>query len=185
MEKQTYRYIDVLDDLVKSYNNTPHESLGGETQASVKKKNEDEIKYIQYLVRQKRKKETNMPTQGKKKKPFYKFKVGDCVRVSQLKRVFEKGYQENWTLEYFTISKRFKRDNLDIYTLQDALGDQIKGTFYRYELQRIDKSDKGLYKIENILKRKKVRGREQVLVKWLCWPAKFNSWMSKDEVQNI
>lgn len=25
MEKQTYRYIDVLDDIVKSYNNTPHE----------------------------------------------------------------------------------------------------------------------------------------------------------------
>jgi len=55
MEKQTYRYIDVLQDIVHSYNNTPHQSLGGVTPASVTKQNEDEIRYIQYLVRKKRK----------------------------------------------------------------------------------------------------------------------------------
>ena len=131
MEKQTYRYIDVLDDIVKSYNNTPHESLGGRTPTSVNKHNEDEIRYIQYLVRNKQKKQHTIKKKEKRKKPFYKFQVGDRVRVSQIKRVFEKGYQENWTLEYFTITRRFKRDNLDIYTLEDTLGDKIKGTFYR------------------------------------------------------
>ena len=28
MEKQTYKYIDVFQQLVHSYNNTPHQSLG-------------------------------------------------------------------------------------------------------------------------------------------------------------
>ena len=51
MEKQTYRYIDVLQDLVKSYNDTPHSSLGGVTPSSVTKRNEDEIRYLQYLSR--------------------------------------------------------------------------------------------------------------------------------------
>ena len=54
MENQSYRYINVLQKLVNSYNNTPHESLDNATPASVSKKNEDEIRYIQYLVRQKK-----------------------------------------------------------------------------------------------------------------------------------
>lgn len=184
MEKQTYKYIDVLQDIVKSYNNTPHESLGGETPASVTKQNEDEIRYIQHLVRNKKKNGDKMLKTGKNKtKTFYKFKIRDRVRISQLKRVFEKGYHENWTLEYFTISRRFKRDNLDIYTLEDALGDLIKGTFYRHELQKIEKSDTGLYKIEKIIKRKQKSGKTQVLIKWLGWPSKFNSWVSKNEIK--
>ncbi|XP_063436452.1 uncharacterized protein LOC134717883 [Mytilus trossulus] len=196
MENQTYKYIDVLQDLVTSYNNTPHQSLGGATPTSVTKKNEDEIRYVQYLARQKNKKPKKtteqknqkpikMTKSKKKKRPFYKFNLGDHVRVSQLKRVFEKGYQENWTLEYFTISKRFKRDNLDIYVLFDALGDRIEGTFYRNELQKIEKSDTELYKIEKITKKRKIAGKDQVLVKWLGWPSKFNSWVSKDEVKEF
>lgn len=186
MENQTYKYINVLQDLVDNYNNTPHQSLGGATPNSVTKQNEDEIRYVQYLVRKKGGQKSIQTSNYKKKKiSFYKFKVGDLVRVSQLKRAFEKGYQENWTLEYFKISKRFKRENQDIYNIVDILGDDIRGTFYRYELQKIDKADTEMYKIEKIIKRRKVAGKDQVLVKWLGWPTKFNSWVSKDEVKAI
>lgn len=134
MENNTYKYIDVLQKIVDSYNNTPHQSLGGATPASVTKANEDEIRYIQYLVRQKRSKNvmnkteikmTSKKSSKKKKRIFYKFKVGDLVRISHLRRVFEKGYQEKWTLEYFKISKRFKREDKDIYKITDILGDPI------------------------------------------------------------
>lgn len=50
IEKQTYRYVDVLQDIVKSYNNTPLDSLGGSTPKYVSKSNEDEIRYI-YTIR--------------------------------------------------------------------------------------------------------------------------------------
>lgn len=53
MENQTYKYINVLQDLVDNYNNTPHQSLVGATPNSVTKQNEDEIRYVQYLVRKK------------------------------------------------------------------------------------------------------------------------------------
>jgi hypothetical protein len=46
MEKQTYKYIDVLQIIVDSYNNTPHQSLGGSTPSSVTKNNEDESRFI-------------------------------------------------------------------------------------------------------------------------------------------
>jgi hypothetical protein len=48
MEKQTYKYIDVLQKIVDSYNNTPRQSLGGSTPSSVTKNNEDESRFIQF-----------------------------------------------------------------------------------------------------------------------------------------
>ena len=55
MENNTHKYIEVLQKIVEIYNNTPHQSFGGATPASVTKANEDEIRYIQYFVRQKKK----------------------------------------------------------------------------------------------------------------------------------
>ena len=69
MEKQTNRYIDVLQKIVDSYNHTPHQSLGGSTPASVNQSNEDEMRYVQYLVGNKKLKRkpssTNMKLQVK------------------------------------------------------------------------------------------------------------------------
>ena len=72
MENQTYRYIDDLQDMVKSYNNTPHESLYGATPASVSKSNEDEIRYLQYLARNRRKNKKHLKseTKGRRKRVF-------------------------------------------------------------------------------------------------------------------
>lgn len=205
MENQTYKYVDDLKKLVESYNKTPHQSLAGATPASVTKTNEDEMRYIQYMERnkttstksnedeqryiqylkKKNEKSTQKPKIKKKKGQVFKFKLGDLVRISQLKRVFEKGYQENWTLEYFKVYKRIKRDNQDIYKLKDMLDNEIKGTFYRQELQNIDKSNTDMYKIEKIIKKRRYDRKEQVLVKWLGWPSKFNSWVFKNVVKDI
>ena len=184
MQKQTYKYIDVLQKIVDSYNHTPHQSLGGATPASVNKNNESEIRYIQYLVRKNNNKQSMMK-KIKKIKKFFEFKIGDLVRISHLKRTFEKGYQEKWTVEYFKIADRFKRGNQDLYKLTDILGDPIKGTFYRYELQKVVKSDTDVYKIEKIIKKKKVNGKIQLLVKWMGWPSKFNSWIDENELKDI
>ncbi|CAG2238519.1 unnamed protein product [Mytilus edulis] len=71
-------------------------------------------------------------------------------------------------MEYFKIVKRFKRGNQDLYRISEIDGDEnmIKGTFYRYELQKIDTSETDTYKIEKIIKRKKINGTKHVLVKW-------------------
>ena len=149
------------------------------------------MRYVQYLIRNKKMKQKPSTTSKKlkgisnKKKLLYKFKEGDFVRVSHLKRTFEKGYQEKWTMEYFKIVKRFKRGNQDLYKISDIDGDNIKGTFYRYELQKIDQSETDTYKIEKIIKRKKINGIRHVLVKWLGWPAKFNSWIPERDVKDI
>ena len=48
----------------------------------------------------------------------YKFKIGDQVRISKIKRKFEKGYLPNFSKEIFTISKQVPRDP-PVYKLKD------------------------------------------------------------------
>jgi len=53
-----------------------------------------------------------------------KFKVGDSVRVSKYKTIFEKGYTPNWTTEVFKIVK-VQRTNPVTYLLEDYRGKSI------------------------------------------------------------
>ena len=65
-------YIDVLDDIVKKYNNSS---------MKMKPKDVTDIKYVEYFE------ETN------KKDP--KFEIADNVRISKYKNIFAKGYTPN------------------------------------------------------------------------------------------
>ena len=78
-------YFDVLDDIVKKYNNTVHGS------AKMKPKDVTDDFFAEYSE------ETN------KKSP--KFKVSDNVRISKYKNIFAKGYTPNWSEEVFVVNK--------------------------------------------------------------------------------
>ena len=54
----------------------------------------------------------------------------------------------------------------------------IKGTFYEQDLQKVQVSDDDLFRVESVVKRKK----DQVLVRWKGWPAKYNSWVPKRDL---
>ena len=78
-------YFDVLDDIVKDYNNS--------FQSSIKMKPKDvkddcSIKYV---------------AESNKKDP--KFKIDDHVRISKYKNMFSKGYLPNCSEEGFVINK--------------------------------------------------------------------------------
>ena len=81
----------------------------------------------------------------------YKFKTGDQVRISKIKRKFEKVYLPNFSKEIFTVSKALPRDP-PVYKLTDYDGEELKGTFYDKELQKVVKHD-DMYEVEKILKK--------------------------------
>jgi hypothetical protein len=112
----------------------------------------------------------------------YKFKVGDQVRISISKNIFDKGYKDNWTEEIFTISKRIPRNPV-VYRLKEHDGVELSGTFYEQELQRVNYKEEGSYKIEKILRRKKTGSKMMYFVKWLGYPDKYNSWVSGDDFE--
>ncbi|CAB0041108.1 unnamed protein product [Trichogramma brassicae] len=69
-----------------------------------------------------------------------KFKIGDKVRVSKAKHLFEKGYEPNWTTEVFTVRRVAPTDPVT-YHLQDYLEQPISGCFYEEELSKAKHSD--------------------------------------------
>ena len=157
--KNTYRYLDVLQDLVDSYNNTYHRSIGM-TPNQVSSENEEFIRERLY---------------GEKKRPAkWRYILGDKVRISKARIAFKKGYLPNWSDEIFTVVARIPSDPIT-YELKDLNGQIVKGKFYEPELQQIVKED-DVYKIEKVLKKRKRAGKTEYFVKWKGYDDSFNSW---------
>ena len=168
--KKTMRYIEVLQDLVDSYNRSKHRSIQKKP-INVTQKNEREVWHTLYGEREK---------EGPVK---YKFEVGDQVRISKMKRRFEKGYLPNFSKEIFTVSQQIPR-HPPVYKLKDYDQEELSGTFYNEELQKVIKED-DVYEVEKVLKTRGTGKNKEVFVKWLGYPAKFNSWIPASEVKDI
>jgi hypothetical protein len=103
--QNTYRWMDVLPDLLKTYNNRYHRSIK-RSPNSVTVANEAEVYRALY-----------------NKKP----KFG--------KKIFEKGYLPNFTEEVFKIAKVISNHTPHRYHLEDLAGEPIKGRFAPEEIQ--------------------------------------------------
>lgn len=174
LHNQTFKYTDVLQALVYNYNHRPHSTLNGLAPSSINKKNESKLWKYMYIDKLKL---------SKRKKKGYKLKVGDQVRISHNKYTFQRDYHQKWTQEVFTIVYRFRKQGLNLYKLKDFLEEDIDGYFYDQELQKVSKDNQSIYKIEQVLKRRKRRGQSELFIKWLGWPKKFNSWISEKDIQ--
>lgn len=117
-----HKYTDILQDVVLSINETPNRSLNGRAPASVNAENESEVRLDAYLVRQKSQKKAPMNKKkmsSKRKRVEYTFKIGDQVRISHLRRQFQRDYDQTFTEEIFVVSRRFVSQGIPIYKLKD------------------------------------------------------------------
>ena len=89
-------YIDVSQDLVDSYNNTYHRSIG-RAPATVSLLNVGTVRRKLY---------GGITSTAPKK---FKLHVGDHVRLSLRKRLLKKGYKMNWAEEIFRITRQLSR----------------------------------------------------------------------------
>ena len=96
-------------------------------------------------------------TKKERKKPF-KFKLNDKVRISHLRRLFRREYDQKWTGEIFKVSGRYRSQGLPVYKLKDFAGEPILGTFYAQELQKVRTDDNSIWKIDKILQERKRKG---------------------------
>ena len=163
--KQSHRYIDILQDIVYSYNHTFHRTIKTSPN-EVNKINEELIFKNIYGYS----KDLGDSTVVKNK-----FKVGDKVRISKYKNIFEKSYTPNWTREIFIVDKILPRVPT-VYILKDQNNEIIQGIFYEQQMEKIFKND-DIYYVEKIIKsRKNKKGIKEYFIKWLGYPDKFNSW---------
>jgi hypothetical protein len=153
----THEWLSILPKLLFEYNNSIHRTIKMKPN-DVNKKNE---KFL-------------LQTAYNRLKIFKKgkFKVGDHVRITKYKSIFDKGYEPNWSTEIFKIDKIQITDPIT-YIIEDYKGEKISGGFYEFELQKVH--DSKAYLVEKVLHRK----GNQIFVKWLGFDKKHNSWIDK------
>ena len=123
-------YLDMLDDIVNQYNNTIHRTI------KMKPIDVTDDYFAEYNE------------DSNKKVP--KFKIGDHVRISKYKNIFDKGYAPNWSEEIFIVSN-IKNTVPWTYIINDLNGVKINGSFYERELQ---KSNQEEFRIKKLVKKR-------------------------------
>lgn len=156
----SYKWLTILPSLMLNYNSRTHRTIKMKP-TEVNDSNEHLLLNSVY----------NNPKIVSKSK----YKIGQRVRISKWKHVFDKGYTPNWTTEIFKIAK-IQCTYPTTYKLEDYKGNSISGGFYEYELQLANEVN--TYLVEKIIRRKK----NKVYVKWLGFDTTHNSWIDKKDI---
>lgn len=164
---EEYRYVDgLLEDVVSAYNQSYHRSI---KMKPCEVTDERVLEVYNNLY--------SKWTPHSSQKP--KFKEGDYVRISREKKKFEKGYLWNWSEEIYKIVQVIPHQ-LPVYTLADLDGDQIEGTFYEEEMQRVKKPE--TFKIAYIIRSERKQGILRHRVRWRGYTEKSDSWIRDSDI---
>ena len=136
--ENTRNWIDMLDTLLKQYNNRIHSTIKMTPVKASQKENE--VKGLENTI--------NSSRSISKYKT--KFKVDDKVRISRTKTTFERGYLPNWLEELYVVDK-VQQTIPATHKLKDTLRELLEGGFYRQELQ---KSNQEVYRVEKVIRKK-------------------------------
>ena len=164
----TRKWTDFLPKLLNAYNKAEHRSI------DMAPEDVDAEQEIPLWLR-------NESLEVKRPK-VKRIKVGDHVRVSKARRVFDKGYLPNWTEEVITVTSVSNQEPIQV-KIKDYDGNVIQGSYYKEEVQVVEKP--AMYIIENIVHTRKVGVVKQYLIKWLGYPSHFNSWVGEDAIARL
>lgn len=157
----SYKWFTCIQNIVTIYNNTKHRTINMKPIEVVGTKIEKTLLEKRY-----------------RRPPVFsipRYIVGDSVRISKNKGVFEKGYKPSWSTEIFKIDK-VNKTNPVTYLLRDSTGQEIAGCFYEQELQVTKHPD--VYLVEKTIRKK----GDKFFVKWLGFDSSHNSWVKKEDL---
>ena len=64
------------------------------------------------------------------------------------------------------------------------LNDPITGSWYEWELMKANK-DQEFWRVESILKLRRIKGKKEYLIKWEGYGKKFSSWVPASDVKDV
>ena len=156
--KISLKWIEVLDDLVLSYNTRPHRSINYHKPVDVTKENEQKFWKMQFSNRKKKiipyvisnnkiksdikvyrikkykGKEILQPIQ--KGKP--KFKIGQRVRILKWNDKFRKGYIQSFSNSIYVIKSVLDTWPYTYTVINETTKEPVEGIFYKEELVGIE-----------------------------------------------
>ena len=167
-ENNTYSYIDVLPELVQTYNNRKHSVIGLTPKEAEKEINHQKIREDNH----------KRWSKIKVKDPIYK--VNQLVRISKQKDKFFRKFYTQMNEEIFRIKRISTHLLKPLYTLESFDSEEtIEGDFYQFELLPVQLTDKS-FKVEKILEKKKRKGEIWVLIKWYGY--KNPTWAKESDI---
>jgi hypothetical protein len=170
-KNNTYRYSDVIDKLLTSYNSV-HSTIGMPPSKVNPSNNYSVWKKMNSL-------RAKIP-QGR-----VKFKAGDLVRITKEKVKFAKGYEQTFSTEIFRVVKVIQRMPQPIYELSDLQRRLIEETFYNYELVKFAVTAQTEFQIDKRVLTRTKGVIKQHFVKWRGYDKTFNSWVNASDITKI
>lgn len=170
------RYLEVLDNLLQSYNHSYHRSI---RMRPVDVKNADPRQIFKNLYGYAT--QRDMLLANSLEKP--KFSVGDTVRLRYHVEPFSKGYYPNFSDQTFTVSTVVNAVPRLMYKVTDFEGKIFPRKLYAEDMLKVSNNPR--YRIEKIIKRRKTRNGDQVYVKFLNYPESANQWLPASAVEDV
>ena len=125
-ENKTVNWIDIIKNVVKNYNATPHSSHGFAPQ-DVNAENKDTVYKKMYP--------------GVALRTVCKLKIGDKVRkIIEKDLRYEKGYTQNWSDEIYIITEIRQQGGVCWYYITELDGTKVKGIWYYYQLNLVSRN---------------------------------------------
>lgn len=110
-----------------------------------------------------------------------KFAIGDYVRLSVVKPIFEKGTTENYTREVFKITGIDDGQSPITYSLEDLKGEEMTGKSYEAELVKSGLPE--FKEFEEVVETKTENRIKKYLVHYKGWGKKWEEWKTEAEVK--
>lgn len=158
-ENESRRYIDQLDNLVKTYNKRGHRTLEGMSpeEADLPENEEDVMRIFH----------ARYAKAAEHRTKNFKFKIGDTVRLKTMpkSKISGRAYDQQFKGEYFRVTRINRTLPIALYYLQSLnTKEHILGGLYANELVR-QRGD--VYKVEAVLdERRNRRNQRELLIKF-------------------
>ena len=169
-----------MQNFIYAYNHSKHRTIGIEPVNVTLNKTFDIWKKSFNPLKARKLAQTRKP----------KFKIGDIVRLSIHKGVFEKGYVGNFKEDYYVIEKVKNLTYPFTYKIKEFdTGVILNGIFYEPNLQKIiftkNQLAKKIYKVEKIITYKMINGLKYYFVKFEGFPSFYNRWVPETNVKHL
>jgi hypothetical protein len=158
----THKYYDILPQIEKNLNSRDHRVIKMQPDR-VNEENESEV-FLNSLSKVKTK---------------IRFKIGDHVRVSLVKKFGNKAHRGVWSSEIYKIERIDNKQSVVCYYLKDLNGEDLTGKFYNEELQKVAKPE--YFEIEKILRSR--NNKREYLVKFRDYPDSV--WIPAADLKKI
>ncbi|KAJ8315891.1 hypothetical protein KUTeg_006567 [Tegillarca granosa] len=64
-------------------------------------------------------------------------------------------------------------------------GKPRKKQIFKFKVNDMNEDENSIWKIYKNLKRRRFKGEKQVLISWLHYPSKFNSWIKESDLKEV